>query len=244
MSLQLSTLCRDLCALSVATRCIGTTGGREWEKRVQAHLALRSVPVEALPGGARVFGMASLSGLQHQVDLTLGASDALVIVECKAYRRGLPKNELLKFKAVTDDYYMSIGADLPNRPIVRLFGGPSDARHEVRRYAAYHGIVLIERSRWPVPFLISQNGWWTPTAGLPFDVAASLARLCRPMQQTLSRQPDGSYRISAFPSRIAVDAMLALHDRWSEWLWREVDAIPGWFEEMITHRFGHAVWVA
>ncbi len=223
--------------MSVAGRFIGATGGREWEERVQDHLALHSVPVEVIPGGSRVFGLASLSGLQHQVDLTLRASDALVIVECKAYRSALPKNELLKFKAVTDDYYMSIGAALPKKPVIRIFGGPGEAGHELRRYAAYHGIVLIERRRWPVPVLIAEDGGWPNAPAMPAEEATSLARLCLPMQQTFARQPDGSYKTAAFPPASTIDAMLALHDRWSDWLWREVDAMSGTFEEMLGRRF-------
>ncbi len=223
--------------MSFAARFIGATSGRDWEERVQSHLALRSVPVEVLPGGYRVFGLTSLSGLQHQVDLTLGASDALVIAECKAYRKALPKNEILKFKAVTDDYYMSIGPALPKKPVIRIFGGPGDAGHELRRYAAYHGIVLIERSRWPVPVLISGYREWPAAPELPADEASSLARLCRPMQATYVRALDGSHTTKAFPSSIAIDAILALHDRWSDWLWREVDATAGAFEEMLERRF-------
>ncbi len=222
--------------MSFAAPYMGSIEGAQWESRVQDYLTLRSTPIEALPGGCQVFGFASLSGLQHQIDLTLGAVDALLIVECKSYRGALPKNELLKFKAVTDDYYMSTGAHQPNVPIIRLFGGPGDATHELRRYAAYHGIVLIDRQRWPVPFLISQQGCFGALP-IPFDVAVALARACRPLQRALRREADGSYRVEPPPASAAVDAILALHDRWSGWLWTEIDTQPGSFEQMLERRF-------
>lgn len=204
---------------------------------MQEHMALSSVPVDALPGAAKVFGMVSLSGLRHQVDLTLGTIDALIIVECKCYRGPLPKNELLKFKAVTDDYYMSIAVDMPRRPVVRIFGGPGDAQDDVRRYAALHGIVLIERQRWPVPVVLSWDGVSSNCPLPPIDHAASLAWMCRPTQRTLQRQSDGSYRMPAFPRPSALNDLLAIHDRWSDRIWRTIDAIPGAFEDMLA-RFG------
>src|SRR5689334_199103 len=113
MALTLAGMSGDLFLLALAGPHAGVTDGHTWEQCVYDQMALRSVPVECIPGGYKVFGFASQSGLHHQVDMVMGAIDAVVILECKAYRRALPKNDLLRFKAVTDDYYMALGASLP-----------------------------------------------------------------------------------------------------------------------------------
>jgi hypothetical protein len=219
---------RDLFLLAFAGRYAGIADGRTWEQCVYDHMSLRSVPVETLPGGYTVFGFASLSELQHQVDLTMGACDAVVILECKAYRGALPKNELLRFKAVTDDYYMALGASVPRLPVIRIFGGPGVADRELRRYAALHGIVVIDEERWPVPFLVAD------AAIAARAETSSLARLCRPLQAVLPRDRDGGYRM-AINSR-GLDGLLDAHDRVSAWYWERLDARPGTFEDLLAAR--------
>ena len=74
--------------------------------------------------------------------ITLSCTDAIVLAEWKAYRGVFPKNELLRFKAATDDYYMSLGTAGLSRPVFRIFGGIGIASDDLRRYAALHGIAL------------------------------------------------------------------------------------------------------
>lgn len=219
---------RDLFLLAAAGAHAGSSAGREWEDRVADHMTLRSVPIETLPGGYSVFGFTSLSGLQHQVDMTMGANDALVILECKAYRGALPKNELLRFKAVTDDYYMALGASIPKMPVFRIFGGPGRAERELRRYAGLHGIVVIDQDLWPVPYLL------TGEAHDPYADVAGLARLCQPMQSLLARSADGTYR-TRFDVH-GVDWLLDAHDRCSMSYWALLDAQPGAFEDLLAAR--------
>ena len=106
--ITLSDLCRDIFFLAqIDIDGSGPVRGRLWEQRVADHLARHSVPSEPLPGGYSIFGHVSLSTLKHQIDGTLECTDAIVIGEWKAFRDKLPKNELLRFKAATDDYFMA-----------------------------------------------------------------------------------------------------------------------------------------
>ena len=84
--------------------------------------------MESLPGGFTVFGHMSLSGLSHQIDGTLDCADALVIGEWKSHANGIPKNEILRFKAATDDFYMAMANATPNRPIMRVLVGKDMSR--------------------------------------------------------------------------------------------------------------------
>ena len=156
------TLCSDLFVLAQhgIDGSTGTARGRRWEEAVAAKLGERGIPVEAVPGGYTVLSFLSLSGLMHQVDATLSCSDAIVLAEWKAYGDSFPKNELLRFKAATDDYYMSFGTVGLSRPVFRLFEEIGNASDRVRRYAALHGIALIESDRWPLPTLVSDEFDW------------------------------------------------------------------------------------
>ena len=108
--ITLSDSCRDLFLLSYAgIASSGPIRGWHWEQRVAGYLAKRGVPVEALPRGFQIFGHVSLSSLKHQIDGTIGCADAIVIGEWKAFKAKIPKNEMLQFKAATDDYFMALG---------------------------------------------------------------------------------------------------------------------------------------
>ncbi len=209
-------LCRDLYALAQGANCdaAGVRGperGWSWEARVADALSRRGFPVEPLPGGVRVFGAVPASGLRHQTDAAVHCADAHVVGEWKSYSGAVPKNELLRFKAATDDLYDALSVRLPRRPVLRLFGVAGDASPQLRWYAARHGIALIERSRWPAPVLADPALPWpdaprraggvrsapggqrfAQAALLPNSVAPAWGQLlARRRQRTGTGRPDG-----------------------------------------------------
>ena len=224
---RLTDLCRDLFVLAQQKTgdAVGAARGRVWEDAVRERFAVRGIPVESVPGGCRVLGFMSLSGLPHQVDSTFACSDAIVLAEWKAYGGILPKNELLRFKAATDDYYMAFGAAGLSKPVFRLFGGIGEASHELRRYAALHGIALIERDRWPLPILASSECIWpgNPGGGPSANERRALAWGVRPMQRVLRPHPCGGFLLPRPQSAARVDSFLRLHEHWSDRLWEDVD---------------------
>ena len=235
--ITLADLCRDVFILAqIGIDGSGPIRGCRWEQRIADHLARRGVPSEPLPGGCSIFGHVSLSTLKHQIDGTLGCADAIVIAEWKAFKGKLPKNELLRFKAATDDYFMAFGNEAPRRPVVRIFGGIGEASDSVRAYAYHHGVVLIERRRWPVPVLVS-NKVFSQHPDSPCPGAADrkhLAWTVRPMQHVLIGQDDGAFVFPKPPERARIEALLLLHDYWSDVLWEEWDSAPGRFEDILA----------
>lgn len=228
-------LCRDLYALAQgashdAAGVRGPERGWSWEARVADVLSRRGFPAEPLPGGVRVFGAVPASGLRHQTDAAVHCADALVVGEWKSYSGPVPKNELLRFKAATDDLYDSLAVRLPRRPVLRLFGVAGDVSPQLRWYAARHGIALIERSRWPAPVLADPLLPWPDGQGPAATDLRRLRWLARPMQEAYPRLLDGSLRLPPPPPAPAIDALLALQDRWSDRLWAALDARPGSFE--------------
>lgn len=225
---DLYTLAQDVTSDNLATR--GPARGWRWEARIADALAYRGYPVDAVPGGVRVLGAVPASGLRHQTDAALTCADAHVIGEWKSYTDPVPKNELLRFKAATDDLYDTLAHRQPRQPVLRLFGVAGDVSLQLRWYAARHGIALVERTRWPAPVLADPDLAW------PTDHAPTLADqrrlrwLSRPLQQVYPQLPDGSLRLPPPLPTPAVDALLALQDRWSARLWSVLDADPGSFE--------------
>jgi hypothetical protein len=232
LTARLDRLCRDLFLLAQLAIDDADRGAR-WERRVAAHANSIGMPTETHPGGCSFMGRASLSGLRHQIDAVLGCDDAIVIGEWKAHRGAIAKNELLRFKAVSDDYYLALGTHLPGRPIVRLFGGTGRISADLRRYAALWGIALIDPEWWPSPTLASARTGWPGSTGPSTVDRRQLGWLTRPLQRTLSLQADGSYRLPRPPSRAHIDATVAVHAYWSDELWQQIDATPGRFERLI-----------
>lgn len=234
-------LCRDLFLLSQGgVDGLGAARGHQWEQRVAEYLARKGIPVEALPGGFRVFGHMSLSGIPHQIDGTVGCTDALVIGEWKAHQGSVPKNELLRFKAATDDYFMALGSVGPRRPVMRVFGVTGDASDELRAYGVLHGITLIEPTLWPAPVLAADDLLWLNQYSVgpsPSD-RKSLAQAFRPLQDVLIPQARGGFMVPRPLSRAQISATLLLHDLWSDRLWEIMDSCPGRFEDMVARVSG------
>lgn len=213
-------LCRDLFVLAqVVDSTLGPGRGWRWEVRIAEALARRGLPVEAVPGGISVHGVLPQSGLRHQTDAAIRCADAYVIGEWKAYVGAVPKNELLRFKAVTDDLYDAMVEQQPQRPVLRLFGVAGAASPELRWYAARHGITLVERSRWPAPVLASANVVWPAGEGPDQIDRRRLAWLFRSLQEVYPRLPDGSTRLPRPLPKPTVDSLLAVQNRWSDYLW-------------------------
>lgn len=232
-----SALCRDLFLLAQdPDDGVGPERGRRWEAEIAAELGLQGYPTECLPGGIRVFGILPASGLRHQIDATIECTDAHVIGEWKSYRGPVPKNEVLRFKAATDDLYEALIGYRVRWPIIRMFGVRGDASRELRWYAARHGITLIERSRWPAPVLADVGLSW-PLADGPGGIdRGRLAWLSRPLQSVHRQAPDSSVRLRRPLPEAAVQSLLELHDRWSDRLWESLDAEPGAFEMRLFGR--------
>ncbi len=235
--LTFSSLCRDLFLLSqYGIDGEGPLRGFRWEARIAEYLGRNGAPVEALPGGCRVFGHASLSGLAHQIDGAIGCDDSLVVGEWKAHRGRIPKNELLRFKAATDDYFMAMPGRGPRRPVLRVFGGAGRASRELRTYAAVHGIALIDPERWPAPVLAAAGRSWPSVHSSPPPPSDSkrLMWLARPVQRVLVPQPAGGFLVPRPPSTASINAALDLQDEWSDRLWEAFDEHAGRLEALLA----------
>jgi hypothetical protein len=213
-------LCLEVFLLAQSERCglPDRHTGRYWELRLGELVAKHRIAIESVPGGCSVLGFCSQSGLAHQIDATLSCTDALVLAEWKAYRDDLPKNELLRFKAATDDYYMSFREFASSRRTMRIFGGIGRASNELRAYAALHGIAVIEDHRWPIPVLCDVVWPFDPANGPSLTEREALAWGVRSLQQVL-----GACRLPRSAVAARVEAVLALQDFWSERLWESID---------------------
>lgn len=196
--------------------------GLALERSMVDRLHQRGARMESIPGGCQLYGFASQSGLAHQLDLVVGLDGADAIVELKANRSSLPKDGLLRFKAATDDYFVGLGRELPNRPIYRVYGGLGTASRGMRRFAALHGIAVVEGDRWPSCALGSDDVSWPDEDGPSVEARRMLRRLVRPMQEVLHPVRDG-YLVPPWPEAYSPDAILDVQDEWSSRVWGALD---------------------
>lgn len=215
----------DFFRLANAHLAAGEAGdGRAFERRVERHLAVTGMRSTHVFSGVRSLGSHSLSGLCHQIDATGRTREAVVIGEWKAYRASIPKNELLRFKAATDDYWLQQHR-YAAAPVIRVFGGTGYASPALRRYAAQWGICLVTPDRWPALLLAAETTAWRGIA--PDRLARRyLAWLCRPVDAVCKPQRDGGWLIPRPPTKAVIDHFLALHDHWSDELWRRFKRRP------------------
>lgn len=231
-----TTLLRDLFCLSNVHAASGGAGdGRAFERRVERHFAAVGVRAVEVFSGVRSLGSQSLSGLYHQIDATGVTRDALIVGEWKAYRGAIPKNDLLRFKAATDDYWLH-QYKYAQSPIMRIFGGTGTVSASMRRYAAQWGICLFTSDMWPSPILASSTTSWS--GRYPDQLARRhLGWLARPHGAVMIPQGDGSWSIPRVPSDAIIDDFLALQDRWSAERWRPFRSDPRrlneWLEKTI-----------
>jgi len=198
------------------------------------------VPTEYAAGGLTLLGHTSLSGLGHQIDSVFASDDAIVIAEWKAHHGAIPKNELLRFKAASDDYLMALAGSMPRRPVIRVFGGPGFASDRLRRYAALHGIVVIDPRRWPAPVLASTHALG-PTARelrLSDTERRVLSWGIRPWQSVMRPVRGGAFFVDATAPIVRVDTFLRVEAYWSDRLWQAAESDPEWLHRAVGHARG------
>lgn len=240
----LAGLSLDLFLLGHAQLAAGQAGcGAAFERRVRNHLGTLGLP------DARACAFLtgpSNAGLNHQIDEQTICRDARVIGEWKAHRGRIPKNDLIRFKAVTDDYWMSRGHNACGRTL-RLFGGTGSVTESMRVFAAQWGIVMIVPDVWPIPALCDPDLLWStevPGPG-PADCRV-LASLIRPMEHVLAHQPDGSWWMPPFARTADIAARLRVWEYWSQraWYWWD-ECGRGRFESLLDERlFTHGAHAA
>jgi hypothetical protein len=231
---SLAELCLDMFLLGHAHLADDEVGdGFGFERRIRGHLDRQGLRSAA---GFRVFGPRGVSGLYHQIDEQTSCDQALVVGEWKTYTGAIPKNELLRFKAATDDYWMAATTTLP---VVRIFGGTGTISPAMQTYAAHWGIVLISLDRWPIPTLCDPHLLWDPAELEPPPPADQrvLASLIRPLNAVLQPTVDGGWRIPPMPADTDVAARRRLWAEWSDraWAWWD-DSSPARFSTLLSHR--------
>lgn len=191
--------------------------GAAFERRIRHHLISHGLPDART---FRVFSGASLSGLYHQIDEQTKCEDVLVVCEWKSYQGRIAKNDLLRFKAATDDYWLG---NLKNQgsSVVRIFGGTGEVSDSMRTYAAQWGIILVTPDRWPIPTLCDPDLLWSLgdlRYPRPPDCRV-LQSLVRPISDVFAVQTDGSWRTQAIPSATEIQSRVDLWQLWSDRAW-------------------------
>jgi hypothetical protein len=233
---SLAELCLDFFLLGHAHLAAGEAGhGLAFERRVRAHLGRAGLPNS---GGFSVFGRHSMSGLYHQLDEQTRCERVLVVGEWKAYTGQIPKNDLLRFKAATDDYWLA-ESTRRDTPIMRVFGGTGRVTDAMRAYAAQSSIILVTPDRWPVPTLCDPDLLWSAgeLESPPRVDTRAMATLASPLSDVLRPCPDGSWWMPRISSPVDLATRFAVWRHWSDraWSWW-IDDSPARFERLMDAR--------
>ena len=188
--------------------------GDRWERYVASTLRSAGARVGQLPGTCMPFGLRSMSGLPHQVDLAASVPDSVFLLEMKAHRRIVPKNDLLRFAAVSEDCFLGLGPYAPSQPLYRMLVSIAPTSPPARLYAGVRGVGIIDGSMWPAATLASPRLSW-PVGTVPPGARerAALAQLVRPMQDDFSLRANGAGVRYAAAAPIAW--AIQLQEEWS-----------------------------
>jgi hypothetical protein len=227
-----ASVCLDVFLLGIDFSAEGRSGdGYGFEDAVAHHLSRRGVSIRG-QGATRVVGPQSLSGLRHQIDAQGDVGDGLLIGEWKTYRGTIPKNDLLRFHAVTEDYWL-LNPRSAGRPVFRFFGGTGRITPAARRFAARWGICLITPDTWPALTIADPTIAWPEGDGPTEMDRQTIAWLARPMQSVYRTTSAGRLLLPAPVDDATLEARLLLHDHWSESAWQWwFDRKPSRFAEI------------
>lgn len=206
--------------------------GDRWERNVASSLRAAGAHVGQLPGTCMPFGLRSMSGLPHQLDLAASALGAVFLLEMKAHRRVVPKNDLLRFVAASEDCFLGLGPYTPSQPLYRVLVSIAPAAAPARLYAGVRGVGIIDGTLWPAPVLASSRLTW-PEGTLPPtpEERAALNELVRPMQADyVVRASSAAVR---FASSLRTGWAVRLQQEWSE---RADQAAGAWGEPWLLAR--------
>lgn len=167
--------------------------GDRWERYIASSLRAVGARVGQLPGTCMPFGLRSMSGLPHQLDLAASVPGAVFLLEMKSHRRVVPKNDLLRFVAASEDCFLGLGPYVPSQPLYRMLVSIAPTSPPARLYAGVRGVGIVDGSIWPAAALASLRLSW-PGGIVPpsTEERKALAQLVRPMQDDFNIRADGA----------------------------------------------------
>jgi hypothetical protein len=167
--------------------------GRAWERTVASLLYRPGFTRRQGPGNHTLFGTASASGVEHEID---GAADGWrgsVIVECKATEGGITKGDAALFHVKVMDFYQRKVAIASRERWWRVLCGTMPTGSPARATAASLGLLICDPSRLPLPVLMRAAGRPSADLHLPESLLQEIVRLgeraMRPQQDRWPYRP-------------------------------------------------------
>ena len=211
-------------------------GGHVWQNWAYQTLMSSGARVTQGPGTLSLFGYQSASGVNHEIDAA-GIGDVALVIEAKDHQYGISKEHIDSFHGRTLDYFEGAVQHGFAWDIYRMMWSAKAIDHQLQRYAARLGIMLIEQGRVPIPVLLAAADSWNATEWLNDQYLGELVslgeRACRP----LSAKKVDYYLVHEHPLNLWVERDLEdlkyLHDtasqQWLDWMDRRD---PFHFEEI------------
>lgn len=214
----------------------GPERGRAFEAALYAFIEGRGMHLTERAGSRTLCDAASASGLRHESDAVIVATDIIIHVETKHLGHEVSKNDLMIFNQKGLDFMMSGATPIRTRPLYRIFLSGGSLSREARCFALLWGIIVVEPELLPLPVL-----HWL--AGSSFidrsDRARHAERVWRdvpvfvaPLQERVRRLPSCLEADLETLSRSRIERCLEdLQSSYGDCWWRELDFVdPCWLE--------------
>jgi len=154
--------------------------GRAWERGVAKLVEAGGFDRHQGPGSTTLLGTRSMSGARHELDgagrMATGA--LLVILESKAVTE-LSKVEVVTFYDKVWDFYLNRLNSEATAAWYPVLVSAAPVSETLRRIAITKGVILVEPTRLPLPFLLDIASRPGADAKLPETLLAECVRLAQ-----------------------------------------------------------------
>lgn len=169
--------------------------GRQWERTVADLLWRPGLHRRQGAGQTTLFGVASASGVPHELDASASGWAGCLLIECKSRGDGLGKADVSVFTDKTFDFYCASLPPAAEEQWWQLMVSAALVHQNIRRFCIHKGLILCEPERLPLPVLLRAAGRPVADQYLPEMQLQEVVRLGErgllSMQERWKQTPSG-----------------------------------------------------
>jgi hypothetical protein len=151
--------------------------GRAWERTVAGFMHRPGFTRRQGPGSLTLFGSASASGVQHEIDGAADSRRGSLIVECKATANGISKGDAALFHCKVMDFYQKKIITTSREKWWRVLCGTTPTPMPVRATALSLNLLICDPGRLPLAVLMRAASQPAADMHLPEQLLQEIVRL-------------------------------------------------------------------
>ena len=151
--------------------------GQSWQRTVAGLLYRPGFTRRQGPGSLTLFGSASASGVNHEIDGAAASRRGSFIVECKATAGGITKGDAALFDFKVMDFYQKKILTAARESWWRFLCGTTPTQMPARTAAISLGLLICDPGRLPLPVLFRAASMPAADMYLPEPLLQEIVRL-------------------------------------------------------------------